>query len=107
MSELCRLRRSERYGACDDELNVFQAVEWETRGRLPPGAAAEARKGVPAKSADFVGKRRGKEAKRGFCRKAETERSGFRPDERSKYYDDENGERSLPCCPYSLKREIT
>lgn len=34
MSGLCRLRRSEGYGACDDEFSVFQAVEWETRGRL-------------------------------------------------------------------------
>ena len=34
MSEPCRLRRGEGYGACDDELSVFRAAEWETRDCL-------------------------------------------------------------------------
>lgn len=32
MNELCRLRLSEGYEACDDEFSVFQVAEWETRG---------------------------------------------------------------------------
>lgn len=34
VSEPCRLRRGEGYGACDDELSVFRAAEWETRDCL-------------------------------------------------------------------------
>ncbi len=48
MSELSRLRGSERYGACDDEISVYQAAEWETRSGLCSSIAAEARQtGVP------------------------------------------------------------
>jgi len=47
MSELSRLRGSERYGACDDEISVCRAAEWETRSGLPADRRRSPETGVP------------------------------------------------------------